>query len=60
MKITKQEATFQPVTIILESQEEVDTFMRVLGDMDKHSVPIMKDREIMYQLYSNLYDKINK
>ena len=33
MKIHKQEATFQPIAIILESQEEVDVITAVFANI---------------------------
>ena len=51
MKISKQEATFQPVTIVLESQEEVDQMYAIMS-----CVNVEGSLDITLQLYESLMD----
>lgn len=71
MKIHKQEVTFQPITIVLESQEEVDTLIVALnigcGDYFEEgfceAVPESRILELVRkktheQLWENIEDKL--
>lgn len=49
MKISKQEATFQPITIVLESQEEVDQMFALAN-----CVSVRREINITFELFDAL------
>ena len=58
MKIHKQETTFQPVTIVLESQEEVDQMYALVnynrfyeGDMTDSIHEFLDDLDVVSKYY---------
>lgn len=50
MKIHKQEATFQPITIVLESQEELDILLHLVGSVSGRGKP----RQVTDAIYDGL------